>query len=310
MSDTTQDSTAAAREAARTTGGRPAVARPEVIIVPGAEAAHRRARIVSIIRYVVILLVALAFTFPFIWMLLASFKSQADIMNNQRILSFEPTMQHYVDVFNQYSFFKFMGNSFLVAIASTAFSLVLGLPAAYAIARFKMPAFGLILLAARIVPGITFLIPWFILFTQLHLVGTYWALILSHMLVGLPFITWVMISFFEGLPQELEEAAQVDGVTPIGSFFRIALPLSLPGIITGSILSFIFSWNNFMFSLVLASQDTRTLPVAIFGFISYASIDWGGLMAAAVIITLPVLIITLFVQRYVVSGLTAGALKG
>jgi multiple sugar transport system permease protein len=173
-----------------------------------------------------------------------------------------------------------------------------------------MPKFGLLLLAARIVPGITFLIPWFILFTQIHLVGTYVALILSHMMVGLPFITWIMISFFEGLPTELEEAAEVDGVTKIGSFFRIALPLSLPGVITGSILSFIFSWNNFMFSLVLANEDTRTLPVAIFGFISYASIDWGGLMAAAVIITLPVLIITLFVQRYVVAGLTAGAVKG
>ena len=231
-------------------------------------------------------------------------------MDNSHIFAFTPTLSHYVDVFNQYSFFTFMWNSFLVAVVSTALALVLGLPAAYAIARFRMPAFGLVLLTARIVPGITFLIPWFIIFSRLHLIGTYWSLILSHMLVGLPFITWIMISFFEGLPAELEEAAQVDGVTAIGSFFRIALPLSMPGIITGAILSFIFSWNNFMFSLVLANQDTRTLPVAIFSFISYASIDWGGLMAAAVIITLPVLIITLFVQRYVVQGLTAGAVKG
>jgi multiple sugar transport system permease protein len=290
---------------------RRAVSAPaEAIVVPGAEAAHLRARIGSTLRYLAIALVTLAFVFPFLWMILASFKSQADIMNNQNLLAFTPTLTHYADVFNQYAFFKFMLNSFLVAILSTLFALVLGLPAAYAIARFRMPALGLILLAARIVPGITFLIPWFILFSRIHLNGSYVALILSHMLVGLPFVTWVMISFFEGLPAELEEAAQVDGVTPIGSFFRIALPLSMPGIITGSILAFIFSWNNFMFSLVLANQETRTLPVAIFSFISYASIDWGGLMAAAVIITLPVLIITLFVQRYVVSGLTAGAVKG
>jgi multiple sugar transport system permease protein len=267
-------------------------------------------KIVPMLRYLAVILVALAFTFPFIWMILASFKAQTDIMDPARILTFNATWDNYLNVFNQYSFLPYMLNSLWVAVASTFFSLVLGLPAAYAIARFRMHNMGLVLLAARIVPGITFLIPWFILFTQVHLVGSFASLILSHMLVGMPFIAWVMISFFEALPIELEEAAQVDGTTAIGAFFRVTLPLSTPGIITGSILSFIFSWNNFMFSLVLANEKTRTLPVAIFSFISYASIDWGGLMAAAVIITIPVLIITLFVQRYVISGLTAGATKG
>lgn len=276
----------------------------------GVQRAPLMSRVLPVLRYAAILLVALAFVFPFLWMILASFKSQNDIMNSSSTFSFTPTLSNYVNVFNQYSFFTFMLNSFLIAVLSTFFSLVLGLPAAYAIARFRMPGFGLVLLAARIVPGITFLIPWFILFSQVHLIGGYTALILSHMLVGMPFITWVMISFFEGLPVELEQAAQVDGSTAIGAFFRIALPLSTPGIITGSILAFIFSWNNFMFSLVLANENTRTLPVAIFSFISYASIDWGGLMAAAVIITVPVLVITLFVQRYIISGLTAGATKG
>jgi multiple sugar transport system permease protein len=268
------------------------------------------ARIGPVLRYLAIIVVTLTFVFPLLWMLLASFKTQTDIMNTRNIFSFNPTAVNYENVFNQYSFFRFMVNSFVVAMVSTIFSLILGLPAAYAIARFKLNGFGLVLLAARIVPGITFLIPWYILFSQVKWVGTYQVLILSHMLVGLPFVAWVMISFFEGLPVELEEAGMVDGLTPIGAFFRIALPLSTPGIITGSILSFIFSWNNFMFSYILAGQDTRTLPVAIFGFISYASIDWGGLMAAAVVITIPVLIITLFVQRYVISGLTAGATKG
>lgn len=275
-----------------------------------AQAAHRTLLIGQVLRYGAIALVALVFVFPFLWMILASFKSQTEIMNPSNVLVFTPTLQNYTNVFNQYSFSRFMINSFIVALVSTFFSLVLGLPAAYAIARFQLRGLGLVLLAARIVPGITFLIPWFILFTQVHLVGSYASLILSHMLVGLPFVTWVMIAFFEGLPVDLEQAAQVDGTTAIGAFFRVALPLSTPGIITSAILAFIFSWNNFMFSLVLASQDTRTLPVAIFSFISYASIDWGGLMAAAVVITVPVLIITLFVQRYIISGLTAGATKG
>ena len=268
------------------------------------------ARIGPVLRFIAIFLVTLIFVFPFLWMILASFKTQTDIMNTRNMFSFDPTMVNYQNVFQQYSFFTFMMNSVIVAVLSTLFSLILGLPAAYAIARFKLNSFGLVLLAARIVPGITFLIPWYILFSQLKMVGSFQVLIASHMLVGMPFVTWVMISFFEGLPVDLEEAAMVDGLTPIGAFFRIALPLSTPGIITGSILSFIFSWNNFMFSYILANQNTRTLPVAIFSFISYASIDWGGLMAAAVIITIPVLIITLFVQRYVISGLTAGATKG
>jgi multiple sugar transport system permease protein len=268
------------------------------------------ARVGPVLRYIAIFLVTLIFIFPFLWMILASFKTQTDIMNTRNIFSFSPTTVNYENVFNQYSFFRFMINSFVVALLSTLLSLILGLPAAYAIARFKLNGFGLVLLAARIVPGITFLIPWYILFSQLKMVGSFEVLILSHMLVGLPFVAWVMISFFEGLPVDLEEAGMVDGLTPIGAFFRIALPLSTPGIITGSILSFIFSWNNFMFSYILAGQNTRTLPVAIFGFISYASIDWGGLMAAAVVITIPVLVITLFVQRYVISGLTAGATKG
>ncbi|HET9494425.1 MAG TPA: carbohydrate ABC transporter permease [Chloroflexia bacterium] len=299
MSETVRERTIAAEKA-----------KPEVAAMPRAERAPFAARVVPMLRYIAIVLVTLIFIFPFLWMILASFKTQTDIMNTRNIFSFNPTTVNYENVFNQYSFFRFMINSFVVALISTLFSLILGLPAAYAIARFKLNGFGLVLLAARIVPGITFLIPWYILFSQLKMVGTYEVLILSHMLVGLPFVTWVMISFFEGLPVDLEEAGMVDGLTPIGAFFRIALPLSTPGIITGSILSFIFSWNNFMFSYILAGQNTRTLPVAIFGFISYASIDWGGLMAAAVVITIPVLVITLFVQRYVISGLTAGATKG
>jgi multiple sugar transport system permease protein len=266
--------------------------------------------ILGALRYLAILVTLIFFLTPFVWMLLSSFKTQIDITTSTNIFKFNPTLENYQNVFSQYNFLLYTFNSMLVAVASTFLALVLGLPAAYAIARFKVGWLGLVLLTARIVPGITFLIPWYIIFSRLGLAGTYWALILSHMLVGLPFIAWIMISFFESLPIDLEEAAMVDGATPFGAFFRIALPLSVPGIITASIMSFIFSWNNFMFSLVLAGDQTRTLPVAIFNFISYSSVDWGGLMAAAVIITLPVLIISLIVQRYVVAGLTSGATKG
>jgi multiple sugar transport system permease protein len=254
--------------------------------------------------------VVFAFIFPFIWMVLASLKTQQQILNNSSLLYFTPTFKNYTDVFEQYSFLKFIFNSLAIAIGSTVFALILGLPAAYSIARYRQEKLGLIILVARIVPGITFLIPWFILFSKLHLVDSYTSMILSHMLVGLPFIVWIMVSYFENLPLELEESARVDGCTIQEAFLRIVLPISGPGIITASIFSFVFSWNNFMFSLVLSGDKTKTLPIAVFSFLSYSEINWGGLMAAAVVITLPVLILALFAQKYIISGLTSGAVKG
>lgn len=256
------------------------------------------------------LLVLVVFSFPFIWMLLASFKTQSQIMSTGQFFVFKPTFHNYTSVFREYDFLKYVLNSFIVAVGSTAFSLILGLPAAYAIARYGLQKLGLTILVARIIPGITFLIPWFILFSKIRLVDTYAALILSHMLVGLPFIIWIMISFFEALPSEIEESGLIDGCTRHQVFMRIVLPISGPGVITSSLLSFIFSWNNFMFSIILSGDKTKTLPVAVFNFISYSEINWGALMAAACIITLPVLIIALLAQRYIVSGLAAGAVKG
>jgi multiple sugar transport system permease protein len=228
----------------------------------------------------------------------------------ENLLIFKPTLKNYLSVFKEYNFTKFIVNSFIVAFLSTLFGLILGLPAAYAIAKYKQHGLGLLILIARIIPGISFMIPWFIIFSKIGLVDSYTSLILGHMLVGLPFIIWVMISFYESLPGELEEAARVDGCTIQSAFVRIMLPLSTPGVITASILSFIFSWNNFMFSLVLSGDKTKTLPIAVFNFLSYSEINWGGLMAAAVIITMPILIIALVLQRYIISGVTVGAVKG
>ena len=252
----------------------------------------------------------IVFLFPFLWMLLSSFKNQAQITAYPPQWLFHPTFRNYVEVFSGQQFAQFIWNSLIVAAGSTFFGLVLGLPATYSIARYKQSGLGMTILVARIVPGITFLIPWFMLFTRLHMVDTFPALILAHMLVVMPFIVWVMIAFFEGIPSELVEAARVDGCTEQYAFVRVILPISGPGIITSSILAFVFSWNNFMFSVILTGARTKTLPVAIFNFLSYSEINWGGLMAAAVIITLPILLIALVTQKYIIRGLTAGAVKG
>jgi multiple sugar transport system permease protein len=285
------------------------------LVAPGRIIPRRRSRrpvhlVAGAGRALAIVAVVLAFLVPLIWMLLASFKRNLDVIDPAKTLVFEPTLANYETVFGAQSFGAFIGNSLLVGAGATVIALLIGVPAAYGIARYTVRGTTAFLLMARVIPGVSLLVPWYFLFSQVQLVGTYTVLILTHIFVTMPLVVAIMTGFFEGIPAELEEAAQIDGTSRIGAFVRIVLPLSVPGIATSAILSFIFSWNNFLFALVLSSQSTRTLPVAIVNFTSYASVDWGGLMAAATIITVPVMLIALVAQRYVVSGLTAGATKG
>jgi len=260
--------------------------------------------------YVMLALILAVLLFPFAYMVISSFKTNVDLFNFSKLFIFKPTMKNYIDVFTLYSFSEPLFNTLYVSVCSTLFSLVLGVPAAYSIARFKQKFFSIVILAVRIIPGIAFLIPWYLIFTKVGLTGTYTSLILCHMLVALPLIVWIMIPYFEALPQELEESAMVDGCIRLQSFALIMLPISMPGVITTTLLAFIGSWNNFIFGLILGSANTQPLPVAIFRFISYTEVNWGGIMAAASVITLPIIIISLCLQKYVVAGLVAGAVKG
>ena len=265
----------------------------------------------SILTHILIYAVLFVTIFPILWMLLASFQPNQSIINaNKGLFDFVPTLENFISVITEYDFLSYTWNSFAVAVLATVFSLIIGLPCAYAIARFKMRKSSVVVLMVRMIPGISFLLPWFSIFSAIGLRNTLAALVLSHMLVALPFIVWTMIPNFEAIPAALEEAAWIDGCNKYSAFFRIVIRLSTPGIVTASLLAFIFSWNNFMFSLILAGRDTTTLPVAIFNFVSYAYVDWGGLMAAAVMITLPIVILSLCLQKHIISGLTAGAVKG
>ena len=271
---------------------------------------RRKPKAFSTFRGIMIILVVLAFLGPLLWMLTASFKTNVDIHDASKSVFFTPTIKNYVSVFQGNDYLNFVFNSLWVALCSTVISLVIGVPAAYSMSRFRMNRSAVLVLLARIIPGISLLVPWYYVFANIGLVGGYSVLILSHMFVLIPICVYVMISFFDSLSTDFEEAAQVDGLTPIGAFFWIMVPLSRGGMATAAILSFIFSWNNFMFALVLSDSSTKTLPVAVFDFVSYASVDWGGIMAAAVVMTLPIIVIALFAQRHIVSGLTAGASKG
>ncbi len=255
--------------------------------------------------YVLIVVLLVPFLFPLAWMLLSSLKTQVENTAYPPVWVFTPTLGNYREVFQKNPFFTFAWNSLVVAAGSTGLALFLGLPGAYAIARFKRTGIALAILTARMAPGIGYLIPWFILFTKAKLIDTYTALILTHLIVALPLVLWVMIGFFEDVPGELIEAARIDGCSHGAAFLRVALPLAKPGIV-----AFIFSWNNFLFSLIIAGFKTRTLPIAVYSFLSYEEINWGGLTAAATVITLPVLGLALLVQKHIVRGLTLGAMKG
>ncbi len=276
--------------------------------------AHRRAPLARALPnigfYALVILFMLPTLFVFFWMISLSLKTPVESAaypptfiprrvvpdNYQRVLSGE--------------FFTNTLNSLIIAGATTLLGLALGAPASFGIVRWGYHRIATVMLVARILPAISFLVPWFIMFRQARLLDTYTALVLSHLVVNLPLIIWMLIGFFEDIPKELDESGQIDGCSIFGVFWRIVLPLVRPGLAATAILSFIFSWNNFLFSVILAGRSTRPLPVAVFSLLTYQETNWGPLAGAAFLITLPILILTLLMQRHIVSGLSLGAVKG
>ncbi|MCC6179966.1 MAG: carbohydrate ABC transporter permease [Chloroflexi bacterium] len=266
----------------------------------------------EIAYFLLILIVMLPTIFVFFWMISVSFRNNLEATEYPPVfIPHMPTLDGYRYVLNNPAqpFFQFLWNSTVVAAGATILGMALGVPAAFSIARWKQNGLALGILLARITPGLSFLVPWFIMFRFLDLIDTYPALIITHLVVGLPIIVWVMIGFFEDVPSELIDAGMIDGSSTYGVLWRIALPIVKPGLVATAILSVIFSWNNFAFSVVLAGPKTRTLPVAVFNLMSFEQFNWGSLAAAATMITLPVVIMALIMQRHIVSGLTFGAVK-
>jgi multiple sugar transport system permease protein len=281
---------------------------------PTGPATRRDSRVGPTVRRVAFyltLVIALApAAFVFFWMVTSSFKQQVDIYSiPPKWLDFTPTLDNYRDALTRTPFGQYMTNSLIVATCSSLLGLAIGLPAAYSIARYRQHRLSLSLLTARLLPGVAYLVPFFVAFTALRMVGTYPALILSHVIITFPLTVFIMVNFFAGLPQEIYDAAEVDGCGRLETFWRIALPLTRPGMLTAGILAFIFSWNDFKMALILSDADSRTLPVAVFNFVHEASLDWGPMMAYASIIMLPVLVLTLFAQRHIVTGMTMGSVK-
>ncbi len=266
-------------------------------------------RLKSTLFYTGVISIVLMFCFPFLWMVFCSFKPNVELMNLPPRLLSNFTIDNYKNVFLETAFSSRLTNSFIVSFMAVATGLLLGLPAAYSIARYKFKKVSFGILISRMIPGISFLIPWFIIYRKIGIIDTYIGLIISHLVLTLPMIIWIMIGFFEDIPNELEEAARIDGCNVWMSFYRIAVPLCRPGIATASILAFIFSWNHFLFALILSGAKTNTLPVIVFQFMAYEEINFGGLYAAATLITLPIIVLVLMIQKQFISGLTMGGVK-
>jgi multiple sugar transport system permease protein len=263
----------------------------------------------SILFYAGAVALSVPQVFVFAWMVMTGLKTGVQNIAYPPEFIFTPTLENYQAVFQQHNFLRYLMNSLIIAGLATGISLLLGLPAAYSIAKYRQGRIGIMILLARMTPFVSYLLPWYIIFRNLKLIDTYTALTLTHLIITLPMVTWLMVAFFESVPADLEDAAMIDGCSRLQSFVIIVLPLVRNGIATSAIMAFIFSWNQFLFSLILSGPRTKTVPVAVYNFISYGKIDWAGIGAAATLIVLPVSIFAFFVRRTIVQGLTMGALK-
>jgi len=264
------------------------------------------------VRIALTYVIVLGSLLPLLWLLTTSLKTARDAFSMPPALFFLPTFENYLAVLNQSDFLAAYVNSIIVVIATVLFSLVFGISAGYTIARHNgraTRAMGLWIILVRMAPAMGFALPIYLMFKVLGLLDTYPALVLVYMTLTLPFVTWIMAGYFRSIPIELEEAARVDGCTRVTALFRVVVPASWPGIATAAIFAFIMAWNEFFYPLVLSGRNTQTAPLAIQGFISDSGTNWGGLSAASILIILPVLVFTIFTQKGLVRGLTAGSIK-
>jgi multiple sugar transport system permease protein len=281
---------------------------------------QRHARNVAIAGGAIVLLVWTVF--PFVWILLTSLKSPGDIISVPPKFVFTPTFDNYAALVigeqrGQYSstrpdFPRFFLNSVIISIGAVALSLAAAIPAAYALARFSFPlknALAFVFMSFRFVPFIAFVIPLYLLFQRFGLYDTHLGLILAYQLITLPFTIWMLRSFFMEVPSEIQEAATIDGCSWLGVLTRVILPLSLPGMAVTVILGFIFCWNAFNYPLMLAGRQTFPVTVGAIQFISYEQVLWGQMAAATIVAALPQLVLSLMVQKYIVRGLTMGAVR-
>jgi ABC-type glycerol-3-phosphate transport system permease component len=274
----------------------------------------RISRTENTIRNIAAVGVVAFFLIPLIWLFTTAFKLQRDLFTLPPVwLGFEPTLRHFNFALTQTQVLRFVVNSVIISAGTTILAVVLGTLGGYAVARSRLrfvSASSYFFLVLLMIPPVAMLVPFYLIMRDLGLLGTYWAVIILDTCYNAPFVVWLMSNYFRTLPQEMEEAALVDGASHFQSFLRVTLPVAVPGIIASALYCIIFSWNDFIFALLLTSPATKTVPLSIMGQLSTSQSAWGTMAALSVFAVLPVLLIALLLNRYFVQGLTAGATKG
>lgn len=272
-----------------------------------------RYRFAPFIKWGLVALLLLWTLVPIVWMVLSSFKPDSVITARTPRLVFTPTLEHYSALFDGgNSLWSYLFNSLLVSGVSTAIAVVFGCMAGYGLSRIRIRgkqhlAFWII--STRMAPIAAVIVPLYLLFRYLHLLDTYTGLIVAYLSFNLPFAIWLMTAFFDDLPPDLEEAAMVDGASKFQAFWHITLPLMKPGLVTTAILCFIFAWNDYAFAQTFGGPGTQTIPIAAAQLLTQTGIDWGKLLAIGTIVVCPMAIAGLLVKRWLVKGLTMGAVK-
>jgi multiple sugar transport system permease protein len=262
--------------------------------------------------YALVIVLATMIMLPFVWLVLMSFKTNDDIFAFPPKLLFTPTLQNYAALWAS-SFRLSFSNSAVVSVSSTLLALVVGLPGAYALSRISVrqeKPLSLLILASRMAPPIAFTIPYFLAYRWMGLLDTRLGLILVYLTFNISLVIWLMRSFFDACPRSLEEAAWVDGASLWQGFTRIMLPISGPGVAATAILCFLYSWNDFFFALILTRNRAMTAPVAVVNFMNYEGWEWGKIAAGGTMVMLPVLIFSILLRKFLIHGMTTGAVKG
>jgi multiple sugar transport system permease protein len=269
----------------------------------------------KIVLYIFVLFFITTVLLPFFWIVLTSFKTEAETFSQPiKIFPSNLNFDNYKTIWQNRSFGRYFLNTILIALFSTLFSIIFASLAGYGFSRFRFTGrslFQKIILLTQMFPEALLIVPYFSILTKIHLVNSYPALIFAYVSFALPFSTWMLMGFFNSVPQELDESAMVDGCGRWKAFFTIIVPLSAPAIAATAIFSFLLAWNNFLFALVLATSEKMfTLTVGLSTLIGEYSIAWNEIAAATVLASIIVIILYSFLEKYLVAGLTAGAVKG
>ncbi|MDQ1698125.1 MAG: multiple sugar transport system permease protein [Frankiaceae bacterium] len=273
---------------------------------------RQRQRRLTVVRGVVAGVMTLLFMGPILWMISTAFKVGNQAFSATPTIFFAPTFDNFRSVFVKSQFGSALATSIFTATSSTILALLLGAGIAYPLARRRVRGqqhLAFWILSLRIVPPIVVIIPLFLMLRNVGLTGSVWSLVVIYTYMNLPLTVWLLRGFFADLPVEIEEASFVDGASRLRSFFGITLPLALPGVVATALLAFIFAWNEFLFANILTGANTRTAPVGLTEYVTPVSVEWTNIMAAGTLVVLPVWIGALAAQRYLVRGLTLGAVK-